>query len=301
LNLVKILTDDDLKFIGTQESQFIVKPSEFSQEVLDRFNGNIEYLGDVLPWGKTHNCVALRPAEVSIWSGYNGHGKSQILGQVVAWALNKKWLIASMEMKPSATMQRMIRQIAGTRRPDDNYLNRFLSWTDDKLWIYDQQDSVKYDRILGMIRYSAEVLKIDHIVIDSLMKCGIATDDYAGQKEFVDKLCWAAKTYNIHIHLVHHMRKGADELKMPGKHDLKGSGDISDLVDNVFIVHRNKSKENKIRKGEEVSDIEPDCKLGVVKQRHGEWEGIFNLWFHGESLQYLADHHNRPMPYKLIN
>jgi len=298
---VKILTDDDLNFVATQESQFILRPNEFSDEILARFRGEIEYLGDNLPWSKTHSCVALRPCEVSIWSGYNGHGKSQILGQVVAWTLNKKWLIASMEMKPSATMQRMIRQIAGTRQPDDDYLKRFLNWTDEKLWIYDQQDSVKHERILGMIHYASRELNINHIVIDSLMKCGIATDDYASQKEFVDKLCWAAKTYNIHIHLVHHMRKGADEMKMPGKYDLKGSGDISDLVDNVFIVHRNKTKEGKIQKGDDVDEREPDCRLGVVKQRHGEWEGVFNLWFHKESLQYIPDCHNRPMPYKIIN
>lgn len=298
---MKILTDDDLNFVGTQESQFIIKPSEFTQEVLERFRGDFKYLGDRLPWQKTRSCVALRPAEVSIWSGYNGHGKSQLLGQICAWTLNKKWLIASMEMKPAATMQRMIRQVAGTREPAEEFLQKFLSWTDEKLWIYDQQDSVNFERVLGVIHYAAQELGIEHIVIDSLMKCGIATDDYSSQKTFVDKLCWAAKTYNIHIHLVHHMRKGVDEMKMPGKYDLKGSGDISDLVDNVFIVHRNKSKEIKVQKGDDVSELEPDCKLGVVKQRHGEWEGVFNLWFHKESLQYIPDSHNRTMHYNIEN
>ncbi len=297
---MKILTDDDLNFTGTQESQFISKPSEFTQEVIDRFDGNLKYAGDRLPWSKTHNFVALRPGEVSVWAGYNAHGKSQILGQVAAWTLNKKWLIASMEMKPSATIQRMLRQVAGTKQPANEYINKFLNWTDDRLWIYDQQDSVSSDRILGMIHYAARELKVEHIVIDSLMKCGIATDDYSKQKYFVDKLCWAAKNYNIHVHLVHHIRKGIDEMKMPGKMDLKGSGDISDLVDNVFIVHRNKAKEKKIQKGDEVSETEPDCRLGVEKQRHGEWEGIFNFWFHNDSMQYVPDYRNMVMPFNLI-
>lgn len=293
---MNLITDKDfLNFIGTQESQFILPASTFAQEVIDRFAGKQEYRGDELPWQKTVGKVALRMGEVSVWSGYNGHGKSQLLGMVAAWGLRKKWLIASMEMKPPATMQRIIRQAAGTNLPSDHYVNFFSNWTDNRLWIYDQQDSVKYDRILGMINYAAQELKINHIVIDSLLKCGISSDDYNSQKDFVDRLCWSAKRNDVHIHLVHHMRKGKDEYSMPGKHDLKGTGDIADLVDNIFIVHRNKLKEKKIRNDELVDLTEPDCFLNICKQRGGEWEGTFALWFNPTSLQYVPSHGERIM------
>ncbi len=295
---MKIITDKDfLDFVGTQESQFIMPASSFKQEVIDRFAGKEEYRGDSLPWQKTIGKVALRGGEVSVWAGYNGHGKSQLLGMIAAWTLHKRWLIASMEMKPPATMQRMIRQVSGCLLPADDYVNKFSDWTNDRLWIYDQQDSVKYDRILGMINYAAQELKINHIVIDSMMKCGISSDDYNGQKDFVDRLCWSAKRNNVHIHLVHHMRKGMNEYTMPGKHDLKGTGDIADLVDNIFIVFRDKSKEDKIRSNEVVDPQIPDCKLGVVKQRNGEWEGRFGFWFKPESLQYTPSPDDRVMNY----
>lgn len=296
------LTDEDMiHFIGRQESQNIIKASEVQDEVLARFSGDTSVSGDLLPWSKTHNCISLRPGEVSIWGGYNGHGKSQILGQVCAWGIrSKKWLIASMEMKPAATVQRMIRQISGNSRPADEYIKKLMSWTDNRLWIYDQNDTVKSERILGMVHYAAEVLGINHIIIDSLMKCGFRGNKdviSTSQVEFVDRLCWAAKSNNIHIHLVHHMRKGQEgEHKEPGKHDFRGAGELVDLVDNAFVVHRNKRKEEKNDSDPE----EPDCILGVVKQRHGEWEGKFRLWFHKDSMQYTPDSRNRAIPYRSV-
>lgn len=295
---MKTITDEDvLKFIGRQESQYIAKPSEFAEGVLSRLRGDVSVKGEMLPWTKTEKLVRLRPGEVSVWAGVNGHGKSQLLGQVCAWALNKKWLIASMEMRPEATMERMVRQITGVRDPADEYVKGFLKWTDDRLWIYDQHDTVAAERIIAMVYYAATELHVEHVIIDSLMKCGIGTDDYNGQKAFVDRLCWAAKTTGVHVHLVHHVRKGDKEGTIPDKFDIRGASEITDLVDNVFIVHRNKIKEEKIAKKMEVSADEPDCTLKIAKQRHGEWEGTFRLWFHKDSMQYIPNAGERPMFY----
>lgn len=301
---MQLITDEELlAFTGRQESQYLAKPSDFTDEVLDRFSGDHGACGDVLPWEKTHRHLKFRPGEVTLWGGYSGHGKSQLLGQFAAWNLRyKKWLIASLEMKPSATMYRMVRQMSGNARPPNQFIEDALKFTDERLWIYDQTDSVAADRILGLIHYTAEVKKIDHIIIDSLIKCGIGRENYEAQALFVDKLCWAAKSTGIHIHLVHHMRKGQgsyDEYKVPSKHDYRGAGEITDLVDNVVIVHRNKGKEEKIRKKEIVGDDEADCVLKVDKQRHGEWEGNFKLWFHAESLQYTSNSDNRRIYYDL--
>lgn len=287
-----------LHFKGKQESQWIEPASRWTDDVIARVNGNIAVRGDLMPWSKTHNCIKLRPGEVSLWGGINGHGKSMLLNQVCAWNLPvKNWLIASLEMKPAATMQRMCRQVIGTNQPSDEYIRKFMSWTDDKLWIYDQTDTVDSDRILAMVYYAAHDLEINHIIIDSLVKCGLGrADTHAtsnAQAAFIDRLCWAAKTTNCHIHVVHHMRKGQDEYHEPDKMDFRGAGEITDLVDNVFIIHRNKRKEVR---GEEAPD-EPDCTLRCAKQRHGEFEGAFKLWFHAASQQFIPDSYNRVMPY----
>jgi twinkle protein len=43
------------------------------------------------------------------------------------------------------------------------------------------------------------------------MKCVSGEDDYNSQKSFVDELTALARDHNVHIHLVHHIRKLASE------------------------------------------------------------------------------------------
>ncbi len=299
---MQLLSDTELlKFTGTQESQYLIRPSELIERVLElqqaRRSRQGFAVGDYLPWSKTHKHIGLRPAEVSLWAGINGHGKSNLLSQVCAWNLrSKKWLIASMEMLPTATMDRMTQQTAGCD-PSEDYTERFSRWTDDRLWIYDQTDSVKPERILAVVYYAATELKVDHIIIDSLMKCGIKKQDSDEQVTFVDRLCWLAKNTGCHIHLVHHIRKGDKETRVPNKFDIRGAGEVTDLVDNVFIIYRNKAKEQKIRARKEVDPEDPDCLLINEKQRHGEWEGIIKLWFDLPSKQYIPTPENRVMAY----
>lgn len=279
---------DYSQYLNDRDGQKIREASTWADEVIDRISGKAGATGDLLPWSKTHAHVQLRRGELSIWAGINGHGKSLVIGQTMLWLLpSTRVLIASMEMKPEATIERMLRQAAGTHYPAEEWVRQFMTWTDDKLWIYDQLDSVQADKILGMVTYAAEQLSIQHVVIDSLMKCGMAPDDYAAQKRFVDKLCWVAKSTGIHIHLVVHMRKRDREGQAPDKFDIKGAGEITDLADNVFIVHRNKDKEEALRIGKEQSPEAPDATLAVAKQRHGEWEGKIALWFDAKSNQFI--------------
>ena len=281
---------DYLQFLGLQERQYIETTRYFLSEVKDRIENGIDSIGDNLPWPKTHGKIGLRPGEVSLWAGINGHGKSLILSQVLLWLPSKtKILMASLEMKPAATIERMCRQSLGNASMSAYHVDKFCELTEN-FFIYDQTDTVEAERILGMVHYAAKELGTEHIMIDSLMKCGIAPDDYTKQKDFVDRLCWAAKTHNIHIHLVHHIRKGDKESKRPDKFAIKGAGEISDLVDNVFIVHRNKIKEREAEKKLPKQDImdKPDETITVDKQRHGEWEGTFGFWFHKASTQFLS-------------
>ena len=150
-------------------------------------------------------------------------------------------------------------------------------------------------QVCSVIRYCAKEKRITHFVVDSLIKCVAGDDDYTGQKVFVDELCSIARDHNIHIHLVHHVKKPADESHKPGKYDFKGSGTITDQVDNVIAVWRNKVKERKSEAGVAVSDTEPDALLICDKQRNGEWEGQIGLWFDKQSMQYVGHPGEAPL------
>lgn len=294
--MVDIIRDQDfLDLLAEQESQFVSPASDFIDLAVDAFELEEQMPGLKLPWNKTHDKFALRQGEVTLWAGINGHGKTELLGQICALTLPaSKWLIASLEMPVRDTVKRLVRHMAGIANPTANFIKALMDTTQGHLWIYDQIDTVPADRMIAMVHYAASKLGVEHIIIDSLVKCGMAVDDYNAQKHFVDKLCWAARHHDIHIHLVHHVRKSEREGRIPDKFDIKGAGEITDLVNNVCIVHRNKDKEAKRREGKPVNRYEPDAALIVAKQRYNGIEENFKLYFDAESHQFLTSPDCRP-------
>jgi len=252
-----------------------------------------------MPWTKTHDGFQFRPGEVTCYAGSNGGGKSLITGQIALGLIKQgqRICIASFEMKPKRTLYRMLRQFGGEDIDAPRYidkityvtklLSRFAEFARDRLWLYDQQGTTSAKTVIAMARYCAVELGIQHVFIDSLMKCVSGEDDYNAQKAFVDELTSLARDHNIHVHLVHHIRKLGNEETMPSKSDIKGTGAIADQVDNVLMVYRNKKKEHQIQNGQTVDASVPDAYLMCEKQRNGEAEDWYSLWYHRDSQQFL--------------
>lgn len=262
-----------------------------------------------MPWSTTHSDFQYRMGEVTVYAGTNGGGKSLITGQIALGLVRqgKKVCIASFEMAPQKTLWRMVRQFAGEYIddplcPDRNayirqIMGRFRKFIAGKLFIYDQQGTTNPSKVIAMARYCAMEKEIQHVFIDSLMKCVEKEDDYNEQKKFVDELCSLARDHNIHVHLVHHIRKQETDEKQPNKNDLKGSGSIADQVDNVFMIWRNKKKENMIKNGESGLDDISDTLLMCEKQRNGDASEWYKLWFHGSSNQFVEKLGALPMDF----
>lgn len=279
---------DWLTYMLDTDVEHRVKPAshwedDLNAEFLDQGCGPLH---PRMPWPRLENRFALRPGEVTLWFGFNGHGKSLLLGQVVLslCAQGQRACIASFEMRPNKTLARMARQFIDDGQPSPAQVRAFLRWAQRRLWLYDQTGSVEAERVYAVIRYAATELKVSHFVVDNLTKCVASDDDYTGQKALVDKLTALAQSLNIHIHLVHHARKDRDENKPPRKMDALGASAITNLVDNVLIVWRNKAK----AEAAQPDHRQPDAVLICDKQRHGTgWEGVLNLNFHQRSMQYL--------------
>lgn len=272
-----------------------VKPaSDFCAAVVDRFHGQSTASSwQSMGWNKTRDCFDLRPGEVTIWAGINGHGKTTFLSHVMLNVMadsNAKVCLASLEMKPAVSMAKMARQAVATGNPSVRAIQAFAKWTDGRLWIYDHVGKVAPKRMVALAMYVRQELGIQHLVIDSLMKCGLGTDDYTAQKDFVDSLCAVAMDTGLHIHLVCHMRKGESERNTPDKFDVKGAGEITDMVDNVVVVWKNVRKKGPKPEGDDA----PDAYIRVAKQRHYEWEDSWAFWFDKATQQYLETSHARP-------
>lgn len=262
-----------------------------------------------MPWEKTQASFQYRPGEVTVYAGGNGGGKSLVTGQIALGLISqqKRVCIASFEMKPHRTLQRMLRQFAGVNTDApmisgrDKFLAPFLErvelYATNNMYFYDQQGTTNTKQVIAMARYCALELGVTDVFIDSLMKCIPGEDAYNDQKYFVDELTSLARDHNIHIHLVHHIKKLQSEEITPNKFDIKGSGSITDQVDNVLMIQRNKRKEHKRQQGQIVDEAEHDLFVMCEKQRNGEAEDWFGLYYHRDSQQFVESADSVPMSF----
>jgi len=264
----------------------------FKKRTLDVLAHRGAAIGAPMPWLKSRDLIELRPGELSIWTGYKGHGKSQMISQVMlhVMRLNNRVLIISPEFKPEEVLARKCRQESGSARPPEKFVDDWFGYASNRLWLFDHQGALQADNVVALCRYAVATFQINHIVIDSLMKCGIGVgaDDYTKQKHFVDKLQSVAHQSGPHIHLVAHARKGASDESPPGLHDVKGTSEIGDMAENVFSVWRNKPKHKAMSAGDQSKGNEPDAILTCESQRNGSgWNGAMQFWFDPQSGQFL--------------
>lgn len=254
--------------------------------------------GFELPWKKLKDKIKIKPGELSIWTGWSGHGKSLTLGQVMLAGAcqGEKVCIASLEMHPRKTLSRITRQLSNKKTPPRADISSCFQWYDGKFWIFDLLGTAKADRIVEVFRYAYHRYGVKQFVVDSLMKCGIAEDDYNGQKNFIDTLMDFSHETGGHVHLVAHSRKGLSEETIVGRLDVRGGASITDLADNVYSIWRNKKKATDLAtiesggtvKGMSEAEVQsqPDCLFISDKQRDGGWEGRAALFFDPESERY---------------
>lgn len=283
------------EFRDEPETHKVRPASEFLDATIEAFYPPPNAKAHPRPlWEKALGKVEFRPGEVSLWAGINGHGKSMMLSQVTLDLMvqGERVLALSFEMRPVRQMLRMSRQAYASAEPPIPYLKDFHQWTDGRLWMYDHTGSIRWEKVLAVMRYAQEKFGATQFIVDSLMKCVRGDDDYNAQKDFVNELCVFAQSRQAHVHLVHHVRKGESEDKVPGKFDIKGGGAIADQVDNAFIVWRNK-------KAEKDDPTKPSAMLKCDKQRNGDWEGVMGFWFDADSMQYLERPTSVPMRYEL--
>lgn len=300
-------TDAELQALfAKSESHSVRSIGEFHDQVIDALGRGDIVEGIKLPWGKTHGLVRLRKGEVSVWCGINGHGKSSLLNQVALWATREVPVgIASLEMPVEILAKLMVTQAAGAPAPTPAFATQVIQKLGRRMWFYDRLGSVPPLEILGAI-HALHQEGCELIVVDSLSMCRVS-DDLERERLFMSELVSLAKALKVHVCLVHHVRKpasGGDEY-VPTRFDVKGSGAIADLAQNIFIVWANKARARAVRKRENRMALtdreertldESDIRLIVAKQRHAEFEGQINIW-NARGRQFVGDDSGRSIPF----
>ena len=306
MNIIPDTIDFAAYKAATEHKALIKKASDFDEELKNSYRRKKGEKRIYLPWEKTKHDFDFREGEVTVWAGQNGSGKSMITTQMIMSLISQEQSIcvASLEIQPYKTLQRMLRMYTMTNpNIDENTDEAAVAFFDEqsdamlgwakKLYIFNKFGDCSPETILGMVKYCGTELGIQHVVIDNLQKCIRGSDDYNAEKGFVADLFAIAQESNCHVHLVHHTRKPSKETNVPDKSDIKGSGAITDIVDNIFMVHRNKDKEDDMKaKGPKSAKInDPDALLMCRKQRHydgnNDGESTIALWYDVESMQFM--------------
>lgn len=268
-----------------------------------------------------------RPAEVTLWTGYSGHGKTVNLTHCAVDFASQghRVCIASLEIKPARTLRTVLRQAIGRSkpvlpdgRPDLALFERAIEWADDRFFIYDHVGTAYVDDVLAAFAYAAKRFGVTHFIVDSLMRLDVHEEDTERQKQVMNALVAFAQQYDVHVHLVAHAKK-PDAVKRPEtkypprKHDVLGSVHLTNLAHNVIIVWRHKAKEQVVQAVTEArnrghteavvdgkrvpadaatldkANRDYDALWKVEKQREGEGEEPMRLlWFDaGASWQYF--------------
>ena len=248
--------------------------------------------------------------EISIVSGLNASGKSSWLNCITLNAIQRGFKVAMFSgelmkekvkswLNQSAAGREFVRKVYGY---DDLYYvpkdvtAKIDAWTKDKMFLYDNKYGRNWSRLLESVKSVVESKGINLLILDNLMT--LELDAFSGDKNekqsaFVNSLADLAKLANIHIILVAHPRKSLTFLR---REDIGGSGDITNLADNVYIIHRcNKDfvkrapeflgMEDVMRlvETEEYSNVVEVCKNRFV----GSVDNIFGYYYEMETRRFM--------------
>lgn len=259
-------------------------------------------------------CGGLILGGASIWTGTNGSAKSTMLGQVGLNVINnnqgkvaffsgelpdkrfKKWLYLQASGKHH-NKQRMENGRATNFYYTPIHIKKEITgWLGDRLYLYDNARGFSIEQVGNSI---AQLIKTDKqvklVVIDNLFVLDIgkySESKWEAQRVLILKMTQLAKENNIHIAFVAHPTKVKSLIR---KEDVSGSSDLTNAVDNVFILHRNttdfkiKAKEffgwsdtHSIFEYSNIIEIAKDRELGML-------ESLIGFQFEVESKRILNE------------
>lgn len=290
---------------ATLDPQELKNASEYTNDVWEEFYPSEQSLGSPTPW---HMDWTVRPGELTLVTGWSGHGKSHLLCQLMLEeaANGNRVLIVSLEMTPGDTIRKMAQMAIGRMPEAKEQSDEAVRFIGSNTWIYDAIGSRKWQEMLPKWEYAVRRYGISRIIVDSMLKCGVREDDNDAQKDFAEALFNFSRSTKAHVFLVAHSRKGpsSDEDKAPGKHDVRGAAAITDQVDNGFSVWRNKAKEKALSMAK-INGLCPDAKtvsmpdasIAFWKNRKRGVEPYQPLWLNNSSGQFVDNKEGRAKVY----
>lgn len=226
-------------------------------EVADKFNETIEAKWDGLKTGivaldKAIGCLVRQ--DCSVWASRTSVGKTTVIWQISRYCAEskKRVLYVSTESSAADLWARSACGLAGVSWVDvisnratieqkeeiKTMSKKLSSMYDGFLYIDDDSDT------LAEIHKSIAHVRPDLIVLDHLDELSIPAA-YAKSKivwlgEALKYMRRLAKKYDAHVAVVHQLNRGVEDREnhRPVLSDLRGSGDLEQKADEVFMLYR---------------------------------------------------------------
>ena len=244
-------------------------------------------------------CGGLLMGHITLLSGKRGEGKSTLMSQFVAQAIDQgnAVFVYSGELPNYHFKNWLDLQIAGNKNiqtrtneyGDNEYyllpntVEKINEWYHDKAYIFDNS-SVTDDEYEGLLkvmvdaicRYDVKLVCIDNLM--TAMESDANTDLYRQQSTFVKNLEKLAQQYDVAIVLVAHPKKTQGDFD---NDTVSGSSDITNAVS--FVLNYQRAKD----------DESCDSKLMITKNRmNGKLltgENSIKLYYSEKSKRILSN------------
>lgn len=197
------------------------------------------------------NIVQLNYGEVTLLSGGNASGKSSWLNSLLLnianqgvpnalWSGELPERILKTWIQMAAAGKNNLRQSqygSGKYYVPSNIGAKIDDWMEPLFYIYNSEYGNTWEQIFHdmteLLKVGVKVFTIDNLF--SLDIDLLEGDRNNKQKELILQIKNFAKVNDVHIILVAHPRKTMAFLR---KNDISGTSDLTNAVDNVFIMHR---------------------------------------------------------------
>ena len=177
---------------------------------------------------------------LSVLTGVNGCGKTVFLTNTILNICDKDFKVGlfSGEMQ-SWRLKSWFLLISRGLFKDTEENNALIEKSlKDKLFVYNNANGNNWDQLFRNVKQLVEEKEVQVVVLDN-MACmnllNLGSEKFDQQSNFIKELAEFARKSGIHIILVAHPRKSFGVVR---KSDIAGSYDLSNMADNVFIIHK---------------------------------------------------------------